>query len=253
MHFPANNVTINEELISPAVRGRAEEANGLIRILLADDDARIRSIVREYAQAEDWAFDEAGDGEEALKLFSAGTYALVLLDVMMPRLDGWGALKQIRKESAVPVILLTARNEEYDRLLGFELGVDDYIGKPFSPRELVARMKALIKRAGAAQSVGTAFVLEGLRVDPVARTVQVDGESVGLSPKEFDLLAFLVSRPEVAFTRDQLLNHVWGYDFFGDARTVDTHVKSLREKLGAYREHIVTVWGTGYRFSGGAQ
>lgn len=223
----------------------------MTRILLADDDARIRSIVREYAQAEEWTFDEAGDGEEALRLFHAGGYALVVLDVMMPRLDGWGALKQIRRTSQVPVILLTARNEEYDRLLGFELGVDDYIGKPFSPRELIARMKALLKRAGTAGSAAKVFALEGLRVDSSARTVQVDGESVNLSPKEFDLLAFFVSRPEVAFTRDQLLNHVWGYDFFGDARTVDTHVKSLREKLGPYRERIVTVWGTGYRFSGG--
>ena len=224
----------------------------MIRILLADDDARIRSIVREYALAEDWDFDEAGDGQEALRLLSAGSYALVVLDVMMPRLDGWATLKQIRKDSRVPVILLTARNEEYDRLLGFELGVDDYIGKPFSPRELVARMKALIKRAGAAQDAESVFALEGLRLDTAARTVQIDGESVSLSPKEFDLLAFFVARPEIAFTRDQLLNHVWGYDFFGDARTVDTHVKSLREKLGAYRERIVTVWGTGYRFSGGA-
>ena len=223
----------------------------MIRILLTDDDARIRSIVREYAQAEDWVFEEAGDGEEALRLFSAGSFSLVVLDVMMPRLDGWGVLKQIRKTSTVPVILLTARNEEYDRLLGFELGVDDYIGKPFSPRELIARMKALIKRAGAAQGAGAVYTLGGLRVDTAARTAQIDGEAVALSPKEFDLLAFFVSRPEVAFTRDQLLNHVWGYDFFGDTRTVDTHVKSLREKLGVYREHIVTVWGTGYRFSGG--
>ena len=223
----------------------------MIRILLTDDDARIRSIVREYAQAEDWVFEEAGDGEETLRLFAAGSFSLVVLDVMMPRLDGWGVLKQIRKSSTVPVILLTARNEEYDRLLGFELGVDDYIGKPFSPRELIARMKALIKRAGASQGAGAIYTLGGLRVDTAARTAQVDGEAVALSPKEFDLLAFFVSRPEVAFTRDQLLNHVWGYDFFGDARTVDTHVKSLREKLGAYREHIVTVWGTGYRFSGG--
>ena len=223
----------------------------MIRILLADDDERVRSIVREYAQAEDWTFDEAGDGEEALRLFGAGGYALVVLDVMMPRLDGWGALKQIRKTSSVPVVLLTARNEEYDRLLGFELGVDDYIGKPFSPRELIARMKALLKRAGVSGGAEKVFALEGLRVDSNARTVQVDGESVNLSPKEFDLLAFFVSRPEVAFTRDQLLNHVWGYDFFGDARTVDTHVKSLRDKLGPYRERIVTVWGTGYRFSGG--
>lgn len=223
----------------------------MIRILLADDDERIRGIVREYAQAEDWTFDEAGDGEEALKLFSAGGYALVVLDVMMPKLDGWGALKQIRKESDVPVILLTARNEEYDRLLGFELGVDDYIGKPFSPRELIARMKALIKRSGAASAAQAPVEFGGLRVDAAAHTVQADGEDVSLSPKEFDLLAFFVSRPDVAFTRDQLLNHVWGYDFFGDARTVDTHVKSLRDKLGRYRERIVTVWGTGYRFTGG--
>lgn len=223
----------------------------MIRILLADDDARIRSIVQEYAQAEEWTFDEAGDGEEALRLFAAGNYQLVVLDVMMPHLDGWGTLKQIRKTSSVPVVLLTARNEEYDRLLGFELGVDDYIGKPFSPRELIARIKALLKRSGATQGAGAAVTLGGLIVDAAARTVQIDGESVSLSPKEFDLLAFFVSRPEVAFTRDQLLNHVWGYDFFGDARTVDTHVKSLREKLGAYRDHIVTVWGTGYRFSGG--
>ncbi len=223
----------------------------MTRILLADDDPRIRSIVREYAQAEDWVFEEAGDGEEALRLFAAGSFSLVVLDVMMPRSDGWGTLKQIRKTSTVPVILLTARNEEYDRLLGFELGVDDYIGKPFSPRELIARMKALIKRAGVAQDAGAVYAVDGLKVDTAARTAQIDGEPVALSPKEFDLLAFFVSRPEVAFTRDQLLNHVWGYDFFGDARTVDTHVKSLRDKLGAYREHIVTVWGTGYRFSGG--
>ena len=223
----------------------------MTRILLVDDDARIRFIVREYAQAEDWVFEEAGDGEEALRLFAANSYALVVLDVMMPRLDGWGTLKQLRKSSQVPVILLTARDEEYDRLLGFELGVDDYIGKPFSPRELIARMKALLKRSGAVQAEGKVFSFGELRVDSSARMVQINGESIYLSPKEFDLLAFFVSRPEVAFTRDQLLNHVWGYDFFGDARTVDTHVKSLREKLGAYRERIVTVWGTGYRFSGG--
>ncbi|HPE16504.1 MAG TPA: response regulator transcription factor [Oscillospiraceae bacterium] len=223
----------------------------MTRILLTDDDARIRTIVREYSQAEDWTFVEAGDGEEALKKFASGSFSLVLLDVMMPKLDGWSVLRQIRKTSTVPVILLTARNEEYDRLLGFELGVDDYIGKPFSPRELVARMKALLKRSGAHAAAGEAYVYEGLRVDPAARTVQIDGEAASLTPKEFDLLAYFVSRPGVAFTRDQLLNHVWGYDFFGDARTVDTHVKSLRDKLGRYRELIVTVWGTGYRFTGG--
>jgi two-component system response regulator ResD len=223
----------------------------MIRILLTDDDARIRAIVREYAQAEDWSFTEAGDGEEALQKFASGSFSLVVLDVMMPKLDGWGVLKQIRKTSTVPVILLTARNEEYDRLLGFELGVDDYIGKPFSPRELVARMKALIKRSGAGAPQAEAIVFGELRVDPAAHTAYLSGEQLSLTPKEFDLLAFFASRPEIAFTRDQLLNHVWGYDFFGDARTVDTHVKSLRDKLGADRDRIVTVWGTGYRFTGG--
>jgi DNA-binding response OmpR family regulator len=172
---------------------------------------------------------------------------------MMPGLDGWSVLKAIRKESRVPVILLTARNEEYDRLLGFELGVDDFVGKPFSPRELVARMKALIKRSGSGGSSPEAYVYDGLTVDISAHTVKIDGKAIALTPKEFDLLAFFASRPGKAFTRDQLLNHVWGYDFYGDARTVDTHIKSLREKLGKYRELIATVWGTGYRFTGGAK
>ncbi len=224
----------------------------MIRVILADDDPRIRSIVREYSQAEDWVFFEAGDGEETLELFKENEISIVILDVMMPGMDGWTVLKEIRKTSQVPVILLTARNEEYDKLLGFELGVDDYIGKPFSPRELIARMKALLKRAGATVSMDSAhYNFEGLSVDVQAHTVKIDGETVALTPKEYDLLAFFVSRPGVAFTRDMLLNHVWGYDFYGDARTVDTHVKSLRDKLGKYREWIVTVWGTGYRFTGG--
>ena len=223
----------------------------MAKILVCDDDKDIVEAIDIYLTQEGYEVLKAYDGDEAIKVLKRNEVDLLIMDVMMPRLDGWGVLKQIRKSSTVPVILLTARNEEYDRLLGFELGVDDYIGKPFSPRELIARMKALIKRAGASQGAGAIYTLGGLRVDTAARTAQIDGEAVALSPKEFDLLAFFVSRPEVAFTRDQLLNHVWGYDFFGDARTVDTHVKSLREKLGAYREHIVTVWGTGYRFSGG--
>lgn len=225
----------------------------MIRILIADDDPMIRTIIREYSQAEDWEFTEAGDGEEAVSKFQADHFSLVVLDVMMPRLDGWSVLKQLRKESPVPVILLTARNEEYDRLLGFELGVDDYIGKPFSPRELIARMKALLKRAGASAQTAETYVYETLHIDISARIVKIDGETVPLTPKEFDLLVFFVSRPGIAFTRDQLLNHVWGYDYFGDARTVDTHIKSLREKLGTYRDLIATVWGTGYRFTGGAR
>lgn len=224
----------------------------MIRILLADDDPRIRSIIREYSQAEEWTFIEADDGEDALKLFRAEEISLVVLDVMMPKMDGWAVLKEIRKTSQVPAILLTARNEEYDRLLGFELGVDDYISKPFSPRELIARMKALLKRAGASSSSQPEhYVVEGLSVDTQAHIVRIDKEVVALTPKEYDLLAFFVSRPGIVFTRDQLLNHVWGYDYYGDARTVDTHIKSLRDKIGKYRELIVTVWGTGYRFTGG--
>ena len=221
----------------------------MIRILLADDDPRIRTIIREYAQAQDWAFTEAADGEEAISLFNAAEFSLVVLDVMMPRQDGWSVLKHIRQKSQVPVILLTARNEEYDRLLGFELGVDDYIGKPFSPRELVARINALLKRAGLA---GNASVMRfsGLTLDIGAHVVKVDGKTVALTPKEFDLLAYFAARPNVVFTRELLLDSIWGYDFYGDTRTVDTHIKSLREKLGVYRNYIATVWGTGYRFTG---
>jgi DNA-binding response OmpR family regulator len=226
----------------------------MTKILLVDDDAHIRAIIREYAQAEDWSFVEAGNGDEALKLMESEAFALLVLDVMMPAKDGWATLKQLRKSSQIPVIMLTARSEEYDRLLGFEMGVDDYVTKPFSPRELVARMKALLKRVAATAPVTQRFVFGGLVVDLDAHKVLADGEPVMLTPKEYDLLAFFATRPDKAFTRDQLLNHVWGYDYFGDGRTVDTHVRSLRDKLGAYRGAITTVWGTGYRFEpGGAK
>ena len=223
----------------------------MVKILLVDDDPHVRSIIREYAQAEDWQFSEAGNGEEALRLFADGGFALVVLDVMMPFLDGWGTLKQLRKDSAVPVILLTARDEEYDRLLGFELGVDDYVAKPFSPRELIARMKALLKRSGTLETARQILTFGSLRLDLDAHIVTLAGRDLALTPKEYDLFAFLASKPGRAFTRDQLLNHVWGYDYFGDARTVDTHVRSLREKLGECRGLIATVWGTGYRFEQG--
>lgn len=223
----------------------------MIKILLVDDDPHVRSIIREYAQAEDWQFSEAGNGEEAIRLFADNEFSLIVLDVMMPFLDGWSALKHIRKTSLVPVILLTARDEEYDRLLGFELGVDDYVGKPFSPRELVARMKALLKRAGTLDPSRQVLTFGSLRLDIDAHKVTLEGRELNLSPKEYDLLAFLASKPGRAFTRDQLLNHVWGYDYYGDARTVDTHVRSLRDKLGACRGLVATVWGTGYRFDEG--
>ncbi len=225
----------------------------MIHILLVDDDPHIRTIVKEYAQAENWRFSEAADGEAALRDFAAGEYTLVVLDVMMPKLDGWSVLKEIRKSSTVPVILLTARSEEYDRLLGFELGVDDYIGKPFSPRELIARMKALLKRSGALDPALPSFHYENLHLDLAAHQLTIGGAPIALTPKEYDLLAFFTSRPHQVFTRDQLLNQVWGYDYFGDARTVDTHIRSLREKLGEYRGLIATVWGTGYRFETGGK
>ena len=225
----------------------------MINILLADDDPRIRTIVREYSQAEDWNFLEAENGEDALSKFDSESITLIVLDIMMPKLDGWSVLKKIRQTSQVPVIMLTARNEEYDRLLGFELGVDDYIGKPFSPRELIARIKALLKRAGTSAMVSETFTFESLQVDINAHILKIDNEIIALTPKEFDLLAFFISRPGIVFTRDQMLNHIWGYDYYGDARTVDTHIKSLREKLGIYRDLIVTVWGTGYRFTGGSK
>ncbi len=222
-----------------------------MNILLVDDDPRIRNLVMEYSRAENWQFSEAGDGEEAIETFMTKAYDLVLLDVMMPRLDGWGTLRRIREDSNVPVIMLTARSEEYDRLLGFELGVDDYVSKPFSPRELVARMKALLKRSGATTAASQIYETEGLKVDMTSHQAFVDGQAVALTPKEFDLLAFLMSRPRQVFTRDQLLNHVWGYDYFGDARTVDTHIRSLRDKIAPYRHLVATVWGTGYRFETG--
>lgn len=223
----------------------------MITILLVDDDPHIRAIIREYAQAENWQFSEAGNGEEAMKLVSDADFSLVVLDVMMPKMDGWTALKLLRKDSAVPVILLTARDEEYDRLLGFELGVDDYISKPFSPRELIARMKALLKRSGALTQDLQTLVFGSLKLDLAAHTLMIDNQPVALTPKEYELLSFFASRPGVAFTRDQLLNHVWGYDYFGDPRTVDTHIRSLRDKLGICRSLITTVWGTGYRFEFG--
>lgn len=224
----------------------------MIKILLVDDDPHIRAIVREYAQAEDWQFVEAADGFSALQLLEKESVSLLVLDIMMPRMDGWAVLKQVRKNSEVPVILLTARDEEYDRLLGFELGVDDYVAKPFSPRELIARMKALLKRSGALVQDHQTIRFNALQIDRAAHRVLVLDQPVALTPKEYDLLTFLASRPDRAFTRDQLLNQVWGYDYFGDARTVDTHVRSLRDKLGCCRNVIGTVWGTGYRFESAA-
>jgi DNA-binding response OmpR family regulator len=224
------------------------------RILLVDDEERIRDMIKEYTSLEGYDIDEASNGLEALELFKQHKYSLIILDVMMPKIDGFTVCREIRKTSNVPVIMLTARGEEYDKLFGFELGVDDYIIKPFSPKELLARMKAIIRRSSSgdleAKKENT-VTLEGLVVDFDSRNTYVNGNIVTLTPKEYSLLTFFIKNPNRVFSREQLLNEVWGYDFIGDDRTVDTHIKMLRVSIKEYRKFIVTVWGTGYKFEVG--
>ena len=226
------------------------------KILIADDEEKIRDIIKEYASLEGFGIDEASDGVEALNLFKQGEYLLIILDIMMPKMDGWSVCREIRKTSDVPIVMLTARGEEYDKLFGFELGVDDYIVKPFSPKELLARMKAIIRRsnqAGESSEIEEKIKIEGIEIEFNSRNVYVDGKLVNLTPKEYELINFFVHNQNKVFSRDQLLNLVWGYDFIGDDRTVDTHIKMLRESLGKYRKFIVTVWGTGYKFEAGSK
>jgi len=219
-----------------------------IRILIVDDEKRIRDIIEEYIGTEGFLIDKAADGRSALELFNKNDYSLIILDVMMPFIDGWGVCTEIRKTSKVPIIMLTARGEEYDKLLAFELGVDDYIVKPFSPKELLARIKAIIRRSYPEVDNTNILNFEGLRIEIDSRNVYVDGERVALTPKEYELLQFLAKNPNKVFSRNNLLDKVWGYDFMGDDRTVDTHIKMLRESIVQYRKFIVTVWGTGYKF-----
>ena len=203
-----------------------------LKILMVDDEARMRKLVRDFLTNKGFKVIEAADGEEAVDIFFAQKdIALILLDVMMPKMDGWEVLKTIRKYSQVPVVMLTARSEERDELQGFSLGVDEYISKPFSPKILVARVE-----------VG------GIRIDKAAHQVTIDGKEVDLSFKEFELLTYFVENEGIALSREKILNNVWNYDYFGDARTIDTHVKKLRSKMGAKGEYIKTVWGMGYKF-----
>ncbi|MDI6631567.1 MAG: response regulator transcription factor [Thermoanaerobacteraceae bacterium] len=220
-----------------------------VRILVVDDEARIRKLLRKYLAAEGFVVGEAADGEQALAEVRRGTWDLIVLDLMLPGKDGWEVCREIRKEWELPVIMLTARGDEFDRVLGLELGADDYIVKPFSPREVVARVKAMLRRVRKASEPDRQLSFAGVVVDPEARTVTVKGEPVALTPKEFDLLLALVKAPGRAFRRDELLNLVWGYDFYGDSRTVDTHITRLREKLGRAGAPplITTVWGVGYK------
>ena len=226
----------------------------MYHILVADDEARIRSVIRKYAEFEGHTVTEAGDGMEAVHLCRNGNFDIVILDIMMPELDGFSTCREIRKITDTPIIMLSARGEEYDRINGFECGADDYVVKPFSPRELMLRVEAVMKRVTRAttETVQQNEVLEfdegGLRVDLTARIVFVDGARVELSPKEYELLFYLLRNRNVALSRERLISEVWGYDFYGDLRTLDTHVKLLRKSLGRYNHHIVTLRGVGYRF-----
>ena len=220
-----------------------------MKVLIVDDEEMIRAVLREYIEFEGGEADEAQDGMEAVKKCREGIYDVLLMDVMMPKLDGFSAVKEIRKFSQVPVIMLSARGEEYDKLFGFEIGSDDYVTKPFSPKEVMARIHAVVKRSsGAEKKKGEILEYGGLKIDMVGRNVYVDGQRAELTPKEYELLFYFVENEGVALTREKLLNKVWGYDFYGDDRTVDTHVKMLRGNLKEYRKYIVTLRGLGYKF-----
>ncbi len=217
----------------------------MAKLLIVDDEEKIREVLRLYAEFEGHECVEAEDGMQAVKLARENNFDLILMDVMMPKLDGYYAVKEIRKFSQVPVIMLSARVEEYDRLFGFEVGVDDYVVKPFSPKEVMARVAAVLKRVNPGK--GSTIVSDGLEIDIPGRNVYVDGEKVNMTPKEYELLFYLVKNKGIAISREQLLSNVWGYDFYGDDRTVDTHVKMLRSSLGKYRDKIVTLRGLGYK------
>lgn len=219
------------------------------RILVVDDEQKIRTVVREYGEFEGHEIMEAEDGMQAVEICKNKDFDLIIMDIMMPKLDGFSACKEIRKNKKIPVIMLSARGEEYDKLFGFELGIDDYVVKPFSPKELMARAKVVLKR-NSQQDENNKDVMrfEGLEINTKARDVKVDGARVNLTPKEIDLLFYLSQNKNIALSREKLLEQVWGFDFFGDDRTVDTHIKMLRNSLGEYRKFIVTLRGMGYKF-----
>ena len=225
------------------------------KILIVDDEKNIRNVIKEYAKFDGFETFEAEDGMQAVEMCRTQDVDLIIMDIMMPKLDGYSAVREIRKTKQIPVIMLSARGEEYDKLFGFELGVDDYVTKPFSPKELLARIRAVMKRSAAPAPAGDNNVLkfEGLEINMSGREVFVDGKPVSLTPKEYDLLFYLVRNKGIALSREKLLEEVWGYDFYGDDRTVDTHIKMLRNSLGDYRKFIVTLRGMGYKFDAGRE
>lgn len=216
-------------------------------VLVVDDEQRMRKLVRDFLTKQDFKVLEAADGEEAVDIFLENKdIVLVILDVMMPKMDGWQTCREIRQYSKVPIIMLTARGDERDELRGFELGVDEYIAKPFSPKILVARVQALLRRTNAAAEENLEY--GGIVLNRTAHEVLIDGEKIELSFKEFELLSYFMENKDIALSRERILNHVWDYDYFGDARTIDTHVKKLRNKMGKYGSYIKTIWGMGYKF-----
>lgn len=219
-----------------------------ITILIVDDESRMRKLIKDFLTQKGYSTLEAADGEEALKVFeeNQNRIKLILLDVMMPKLDGWSVLRQIRQTSKVPIIMLTARGEEQDELFGFELGVDEYISKPFSPKILVARIEAILKRIGGDKEKVRDY--DGIVIDDQGRTVTVDGKPVDLSLREYELLKYLLDNEKIALSRDKILNNVWNYDYYGDSRTIDSHIKKIRHKLGKKGKYIETIRGVGYKF-----
>ena len=229
----------------------------MYHILVVDDEVRIRSIIKKYAEFEGHTVSEAGDGMEAVLLCRQHSYDVIIMDIMMPELDGFSACREIRKTSQTPIIMLSARGEEYDKINGFELGIDDYVMKPFSPKELMLRIGAIMKRvsqpkAAVEQKPNVIIELDGggLKADLTARLVYIDGQRIEMSPKEYDLFFYMLANRNIALSREKLICEVWGYDFYGDARTLDTHIKLLRKSLGKYSGYIVTLRGVGYRFEG---
>lgn len=221
----------------------------MYRILVVDDEEKIRDIIKKYANFEGYSVAEAANGMEAVERCRNEKFDIIIMDIMMPELDGFSACREIRKTTEAPVIMLSARGEEYDRIHGFELGIDDYVVKPFSPKELMMRIDAIMKRSrGGQRHEKDVFELGELRVDFTARTVSIGDERLNLSPKEYDLLFYLVKNRNIALSRERLITEVWGYDFYGDDRTLDTHIKLLRKSLGDYSRYIVTLRGVGYRF-----
>lgn len=220
-----------------------------LKILVVDDESRMRKLVRDFLVRQDFDVIEAGDGEEALNLFYKDkSIALIILDVMMPKMNGWEVCREVRETSKVPIIMLTAKSEESDELMGFDLGVDEYIAKPFSPKILVARVEAILRRTNKLGDASEVKKAGAIVLDKTAHEVKLDGKTIDLSFKEFELLDYFLDNQGIALSRERILNSVWNYDYFGDARTIDTHVKKLRSKLGEHGDYIKTVWGMGYKF-----